>query len=236
VAAKRQIRAAATRGSRCRPAGAGRAAGAAREAAKLAKNGAASDNRGGEGGAAMSPFEFVFSLFALLLGLSLAEVLGGLARTLKQWRTVRLGWLTPLLGLLVMLDLTSSWALAYSLRDAIPANFLTLVIGLFVTGLYYLAATLVFPDDASKWPDLDTYFFEHKRQVLGGMLASRVLARAAQFALGAAGWNYFPAFAAFVLLALVAMFARSKKLNIAVLLVFLALYPVFAVLGLVLRI
>src|SRR4051794_5730088 len=152
----------------------------------------------GEGGAAMSPFEFVFSLFGLLLGLSLAEVLGGLARTLKQRRLVRLGWLTPLLGLLVMLDLTSSWALAYSLRGAIPANFLTLVIGLFVTGLYFLAATLVFPDDASKWADLDDYYFEHKRQVLGGMLASRTLARAAQFGLGAAGWIYFPAFAAFV--------------------------------------
>src|SRR3954468_10462191 len=193
----------------------------------------------------MSPFEFVFSLFGLLLGLSLAEVLGGLARTLKQWRTVRLGgvaafvglgWLTPLLGLLVMLDLTSSWALAYSLRDSIPANFLTLVIGLFVTGLYYLAATLVFPDDAAKWPDLDTYFFEHKKQVLGGILASRVLARAAQFALGAAGWNYFPAFAAFVCLALSAMFVRSKRANLAVLVVFIALYPAFALLGLVLRI
>ncbi len=71
-------------------------------------------------------------------------MLGGLARTLKQWRTVRLGWLTPLLGLLVMLDLTSSWALAYALRDSIPGNFLTLVIGLFVTGLYFLAASLVF--------------------------------------------------------------------------------------------
>lgn len=183
----------------------------------------------------MSPFEFVFSLFGLLLGLSLAEVLGGLARTLKQWRTVRLGWLTPLLGLLVMLDLTSSWALAWSIRDSIPANFLTLVIGLVVTGLYYLAATLVFPDDAGKWPDLDTYFFEHKRQVLGGILASRVLARAAQFALGAAGWSYFPAFAAFVLIALAAIFARGKKANLAVLIVFLSLYPLFAALGLVLR-
>jgi hypothetical protein len=183
----------------------------------------------------MSPFEFVFSLFGLLLGLSLAEVLGGLARTLKQWRTVRLGWLTPLLGLLVMLDLTSSWALAYSVRDSIPANFLTLVIGLFVTGLYYLAATLVFPDDAQKWPDLDTYYFEHKRQILGGMLASRVLARAAQFGLGAAGWNYFPAFAAFVALVIVAMFARGRAANIVVLVVFLALYPLFAALGLVLR-
>ena len=39
----------------------------------------------------MTAFEFVFSLFGLLLGLSLAEVLGGLARTLKQWRLVRPG-------------------------------------------------------------------------------------------------------------------------------------------------
>ena len=180
-------------------------------------------------------FDFVFSLFGLLLGLSLAEVLSGLARTLKQRKVVRLGWMTPLLGLLVMVDLSSSWALAWSLRDVIPANFLTLVIGLFVTGLYYLAATLVFPDDASKWPDLDTYYFEHKKQVLGGILASRVLARAAQFGLGAAGWNYFPAFAAFVLLATAAIFARSRKANIAILVVFLSLYPLFAALGLVLR-
>ena len=183
----------------------------------------------------MTPFEFVFSLFALLRGLTLAEVLGGLARTLKQRRAVRLGWLTPLLGLLVMLDLTSSWALAWSLRDSIPANFLTLVIGLFVTGPYYLAATLVFPDEAQKWPDLDTYYFEHRRQVLGGMLASRVVARAAQFSLGAAGWSYFPAFAAFVALALTAMFVRGRKSSIAVLVIFLSLYPLFAALGLVLK-
>ena len=184
----------------------------------------------------MTGFEFVFSLFALLLGLSLAEVLGGLTRVLKQRKEVQLGWLTPLLGLLVMLDLTSSWAQAYALKDAISANFLTLVIGLFVTGLYYLAATLVFPDEASKWRDLDTYYFEHKRQVLGGILASRVLARAAQFALGAAGWNYFPAFAAFVFLALTAMFVKRPRANLAVLVVFIALYPLFALLGLVLRI
>jgi len=183
----------------------------------------------------MSAFEFVFSLFGLLLGLSLAEVLGGLARVLKQRKEVQLGWLTPLLGLLVMLDLTSSWALAYAIRDAIPATFLALVIGLFCTGLYYLAATLVFPDDISKWPDLDDYYFRHKRQVLGGMLASRVLARAAQFALGTAGWDYFPAFAAFVVLALAAMFAKGPRLNLAILAVFLSLYPAFALLGPVLR-
>ena len=147
----------------------------------------------------MTAFEFVFSLFGLLLGLSLAEVLGGLARTLKQWRTVRLGWLTPLLGLLVMLDLTSSWALAYSLKDEIPANFLTLVIGLFVTGLYYLAATLVFPDDASKWPDLDDYYFGTRGRCWAAS-SPRGCWRGRAIRSGTAGWDYFPAFAAFVVL------------------------------------
>jgi hypothetical protein len=177
-------------------------------------------------------FDFVFSLFGLLLGLSLAEVLGGLARILKQRKMVRLGWLTPLLGLLVMVDLASSWAQAWALREAIPATFLTLVVGLFVTGLYYLAATLVFPDECAQWPDLDDYYFQHKRQVLGGMLASRVVARAAQFALGiSAGFNYFAAFAAFVVFAVAAILAPGRKANMAILLVFLSLYPIFAILG-----
>ncbi len=68
----------------------------------------------------MSDFEFVFSLLGLLLGFSLVEVLGGLARLIEaQLRAVKLGaagqaearfragWLTPLLGLFVMLDLIS---------------------------------------------------------------------------------------------------------------------------------
>jgi len=38
------------------------------------------------GVAAMSEFEFVFSLFSLLLGFSLVEVLSGLVRTLKLGR------------------------------------------------------------------------------------------------------------------------------------------------------
>ena len=38
-----------------------------------------------------------------------------------------------------------------------------------------------------------------------------------------------------VVLALAAMFAKGKRANIAILIVFLSLYPAFAALGLVLR-
>jgi hypothetical protein len=183
----------------------------------------------------MTPFEFVFALFGLLLGLSLAEVLSGLARTLKQRRAVRLGWLTPLLGLLVMLDLGAFWALAWAIRDAIPANYLTLLVAMVATGLYFLAATLVFPDEPTQWKDLDAYYFAHKKQVLGGILASKAVARAAQFALGAVGWSYLAAFGLFAGLTLALMLVPGKRANLAILVLFLALYPILAVAGILVK-
>ena len=117
----------------------------------------------------MSAFEFVFSLFGLLLGFSLVEVLGGLVRTLKLRARVRIGWLTPLLGLFVLLDLTSFWSGAWQNREIIPVSYGALLFGLVITGLYYMAAALVFPDEPQEWPDHDEHYLAHRRQVLGAV-------------------------------------------------------------------
>jgi peptidoglycan/LPS O-acetylase OafA/YrhL len=125
----------------------------------------------------MSPFELVFTLFGLLLGLAVAEVLGGLSRAFKLRRSakpVRIGWLTPLLGLFVVLDLTSFWGIAYDARDQLGANYPTLVAVLAIVGTYYLAATQIFPDDPEEWPDFDAYYDRHNRIVLAGMLAANI--------------------------------------------------------------
>ena len=85
----------------------------------------------------MSAFDLVFALFGLLLGLALCEVLAGFARVLKLKRgarPVRIGWLTPLLGLFVMQDLTSFWGIAFMARDQMDASYLTLAIVLAITG------------------------------------------------------------------------------------------------------
>ena len=125
----------------------------------------------------MSPFELVFALFGLLLGLAIAEVLGGFSRALKIKRgakPVRIGWLTPLLGVFVVLDLTSFWVTAYDYRDQFSADNLTLLAVLAIVGIYYLAATLIFPDDPEGWPDFDAWYDRQNRLVLGGMLAANV--------------------------------------------------------------
>lgn len=54
-------------------------------------------------------FSFAFSLFGLLLGLSLAAVLTGFARALRMRPRIKMGLLSPLLGLFVILDVTSFW-------------------------------------------------------------------------------------------------------------------------------
>jgi hypothetical protein len=125
----------------------------------------------------MSPFELVFAVFGMLLGLALAEVLGGFSRAVKLkrgTRPVRIGWLTPLLGLLVMLDLSNFWMVAWDAREQITANYVTLVGVLGMVGIYYLAATLIFPDTPEEWPDFDDWYDKQNALVIGGLLAANV--------------------------------------------------------------
>ncbi|OWK28021.1 hypothetical protein [Sphingomonas mucosissima] len=125
----------------------------------------------------MSAFDLVFAVYGLLLGLAISEVLGGFSRALKLKRgtaAVRIGWLTPLLGLLVMLDLSSFWLLAWDARDQIDANYVTLVSVLGMVGVYYLAATLIFPDAPEEWPNFDDWYDKQKHLVVGGLLAANI--------------------------------------------------------------
>jgi len=123
----------------------------------------------------MSEFEFLFALFGLVLGLSIVEVLGGLARTIearvRPGSAVRIGWLTPALGLFVLLDLLSFWAAAWAVRDVVRLSHASMIGVTVFAGAYYLAAHLVFPRDPAEHVDLDVHFFRVRRIVLGVMLA-----------------------------------------------------------------
>lgn len=111
----------------------------------------------------MTPFEFVFPLFGLLIGLSYAEVLGGLARALKAPVDVRIGWLTPLLGAMLLINLTMFWYASWHFRDAeLPtrAGFLQM---LAMSGSYYLAAAMIFPSAVREGQDLDEHLMGNKK-------------------------------------------------------------------------
>ena len=123
----------------------------------------------------MTGFEFAFSLFGLLLGLCVAEVLGGLGRALEHREEVSIGWLTPMLGAFVLLDLTTYWFALWLDRENIPVTPITLLVGTTFAAAYYLAAYLIFPDDLKRHANLDVHFMRIRRIVLGIQLVVFVI-------------------------------------------------------------
>ncbi len=111
-----------------------------------------------------------FGLYGLVLGLAITEVLGGFSRLLRHRGRTRIGWQVPLLGVVVLLDLTTFWMDAYQNRAIIPVTQMTLFITVALVGCYYLIAGLVFPDDIGDCADLDDHYARHVRLIAGGML------------------------------------------------------------------
>ena len=139
-------------------------------------------------------FDYVFELFTLLISLAVAEMLMGFSRILKMRARrkagvdptairVRVGWLVPLLGLLVLVDLATFW----SMRGVLDMRMATIFGVLVLIGGYYLIATLVFPDEPELWPEFDAYFWQQKRWVVGGMLLINIATATASILLGAQG-------------------------------------------------
>ena len=128
----------------------------------------------------MSDFEFIFVLYALILGLSLVELLGGFGRALElefardaegQENAFKIGWLTPLMALFVMIDLMSFWMFAWTIRPLITVSAPMLLGVVAFSSAYYLAARLVFPTDPERFRDLDTHYFRVARTIFGILIA-----------------------------------------------------------------
>ena len=139
----------------------------------------------------MTNFDFAFSLFAILLGLGLAEVFGGLARALKARPRVRIGWATALLATWTVMRTALFWRLIWRTRNAFPDSSAALLAGVLICGLFYFAGALVFPDALEGRTGLDDYFMEEKAKAIGALLAADALAYALRPALiGWASWSY----------------------------------------------
>jgi hypothetical protein len=123
----------------------------------------------------MDKFEFYFSFYGLLLGLSAAEVVSGLANSISSRKAVTTGMLTPLLAAFVLLDITSYWMWSWATKDSVEISWGLMIGGLIVAVTYYLAAALVFPRRAEEWPVLDEHYWEHKKFVVSGLAIANAL-------------------------------------------------------------
>ena len=142
----------------------------------------------------MVGFEYLFELFTLLLGLAMAEVLAGFANLLKlrarirasqdtELDHVRIGWLVPLLGLVILLDQSTFWLRMFDMRESLYLSDGMVMLVLALIGGYYLVSALIVPDEPAAWPDFDDYYMQHRRTVIVGALLISIIATAGQFAM-----------------------------------------------------
>lgn len=169
------------------------------------------------GGQALDKFEFVFTLFGLVMGLALTELLGGFARAVKRHGPAKLGVLTPLICLFLTYEITDFWMNAWGVRELVPIEIATLLVCVVITGLYYFATVLVWPEDGDAgWDDLDGWMLAHKKQLMLSVFASNAVTLGGLFALGAlgpqVGWLLACWIAVYFAAILVAAFAPGRRI------------------------
>ncbi|MNS27676.1 hypothetical protein [Brevundimonas bullata] len=114
----------------------------------------------------MSAFEFFFSFYGLVLGLSVAVIATGVARAFKHRKTVKIGWKTPMLALFVAFDIATFWDAAWTNFSTAPYSYGLLIAGLVVATVYFVATSLIFPEPDDPVQDLDAHFWANKRAIL----------------------------------------------------------------------
>lgn len=129
----------------------------------------------------MDEFEFYFSFYGLLLGLSAAEIANGLANAVSSRRSIAIGLLTPLLGTFFLLDISSYWIWTWATRSHLTVNWALMTGGLVVAITYYMGAALVFPRKVEEWPQLDDHYWEHKKFVVGGIIIANSISNSFTF-------------------------------------------------------
>ncbi|MDQ8028154.1 MAG: hypothetical protein REJ23_05470 [Brevundimonas sp.] len=122
----------------------------------------------------MSAFEFLFSFYGLLLGLSIAELATGFSRAWDRRKTVPIGWAAPLLAIVLMLDLVSFWTNSWGIRERIEVDYYVTLAAATVALFYYFAATQVFPREGSTVTPTD-HVMAHRRSVVIAVILSNLL-------------------------------------------------------------
>lgn len=115
----------------------------------------------------MSSFEYLAILVSVVMGLAIARLTSSLSESIKRKKQVRRYWVQRVWTFNVWVYVLGVWWGMVSwdrLNDW--TFFLFLYIMLYATVIYLLADAL-YPSDMDRSPDLEEYFFAHRRWFFG---------------------------------------------------------------------
>ena len=180
----------------------------------------------------MTDFEFILAFMAVLLGLAVAEIMSRFADAIAARRTVRIGWLTPLLALTIFMIITQTWVNLWRGRETIVVDGGMMFVWALNAAVFYLAAALVFPRGVAAATSLDDHYWAHKRHVAGILIATAivlVIGSAASSGGLSLTWRYALSMGLYFAPLLTLLFSRSGRIDIAAMLVLIVVLSAISV-------
>lgn len=183
----------------------------------------------------LSQFEFFWAFYGLLLGLAVAELLGGFAALLRESAPPRLGVVTPLLGLQILVEMLANYVDAWAILRGVGVSLAELAVPTFIGLLYYVAAVIIVPRQLSDWASLDDYFDKRRKWIVGTLLLANATVSAAaitiwlpRFAENGAWVGVYVLQVGSLLGAYTCLLlARSRRLSVVAILLLMLWYLVF---------
>lgn len=184
----------------------------------------------------MDRFEFFFTVYSLLLGFAIAELMLGYANLLRSPARPAWGVLTPALGVLIFIEIMITFLDAWLKLQRIELNLVGLLAPTMIAMAFFVAAVMAVPRGALEWKTLDDYFHDRKKWILGllvGQLLITVFIIELPIMLrtpgGIAGWStpqheWVIANIVIVVLHFIPLFSRKLLVNLLPLLGLLAIF------------
>jgi hypothetical protein len=177
-------------------------------------------------------FSYFIAFYSLILGLALTELLGGFAHMVRAKALKKLEPQTALLALFILVDICSTWVDTWISLRHVTVDMASLWAPVLITICLYLAAATVFPHDEADHERLADYYRERKRFIVILLLAVEMLIHITYLPIFEARiahqpevfWLWTVPFNLAIEASMVALlFVRSKRANIALLVVLLLL-------------
>jgi hypothetical protein len=123
----------------------------------------------------MDQFSFFFAFYGLILGLAVAELLGGFAGMVRAHALKRLDAQTALAALLTFVLIVATWVDTFSMDRGITLSFSDLWPPILLSTFYYLAAAVIFPRDPRQFSHLRAYWAARRQFIVGMLFAAELV-------------------------------------------------------------
>jgi hypothetical protein len=162
-------------------------------------------------------YQHVRTLIAIILGLSVTRLIAGVARFIQHPKRHQLWW--PHLGWVAwaLLNVVTFWWWEFRLSQ-VHWTFAIYGFVLFYAAMYYLLASLLFPDDLGEFADFKAYFLSRRLWFFGLLALTELLDVVDTWIKGdehlaALGPAYIARIAGFMVLCVIGARTRSGRLH-----------------------